>query len=180
MLQQQPPTDRLDRTILVTGATAPVGRAIVEQLHAGGHPVRALTRTPARAGLPDGVDVVAGDLGDAASLAAAFQDVGAVFLLAAVPGFAPTFLGAARAAGVGRIVFQSSGAVVDGCSEQPDAIAAFHADIEQQIRDSGLEWTFLRLAVESSGALYWAFDVPAQIRAGDVVRGPASEAAGTP
>lgn len=166
--------------ILVTAATAPVGRSIVEQLVARGYPVRALTRDPKKAGLPAGAEVVAGDLSDAESLAAAFQGVSAAFLLAVVPGFAPPFLKAAKKAGVRRIVFQSSGAIVDGTDEQPNPIAAFHYDIERQVRDSGLEWTFLRLEVASSDALQWAFDVPAQLKAGDVVRGPYAEAAGSP
>ncbi|HEX8037062.1 MAG TPA: NAD(P)H-binding protein [Ktedonobacterales bacterium] len=166
--------------ILVTAATAPVGRSIVEQFVAAGQPVRALTRDPGNAGLPLGAEVVAGDLSDAASLPAAFQGVSAVFLLAAVPGFAPAFLKAAKEAGVRRIVFQSSGAVNDDADEQPNPIAAFHYDIERQIREAGLEWTFLRLEVASADALQWAFDVRAQIKAGDVVRGPYAEAAGSP
>lgn len=166
--------------VLVTASTAPVGRSIVEQLVAMGHPVRALTRDPEKAHLPADAEIVAGDLGDAASLAAAFQEVSTVFLLAAVPGFAPAFLAAAKAAGVCRVVFQSSGAIIDDADKQPNPIAAFHADIEHQIRDSGLEWTFLRLEVASADALQWAFDVPAQLKAGDVVRGPYAEAAGSP
>ncbi len=166
--------------ILVTAATAPVGRSIVEQLVAAGRDVRALTRDPAKAGLPTGAEVVAGDLADAQSLSAAFKDVAAVFLLAAVPGFAPTFLKAAKAAGVGRIVFQSSGAVDDAADEQPNPIAAFHHEIERAIQQSGLEWTFLRLEVASADALQWAFDVPGQLKAGDVVRGPYGQAAGSP
>jgi uncharacterized protein YbjT (DUF2867 family) len=166
--------------ILVTAATAPVGRSIVEQLVASGRDVRALTRDPAKANLPAGAEVVAGDLADAPSLAAAFKDVTAVFLLAAVPGFAPTFLNAAKQSGVRRIVFQSSGAVDDTAEEQPNPIAAFHYDIERAIRESGLEWTFLRLEVASADALQWAFDVPGQLKAGDVVRGPYGEAAGSP
>ena len=166
--------------ILVTAATAPVGRSIVEQLVAAGREVRALTRDPAKAGLPAGAEVVAGDLSDPASLPAAFKDVSAVFLLAAVPAFAPAFLKAAKNAGVRRIVFQSSGAVVDDADEQPNEIAAFHHDIERAIRESGLEWTFLRLEVASADALQWAFDVPAQLKAGDVVRGPYGQAAGSP
>jgi uncharacterized protein YbjT (DUF2867 family) len=142
--------------------------------------VRALTRDPAKADLPVGAVVVAGDLSDPASLRAAFKGVSAVFLLAAVPGFAPMFLKAARDTGVRRIVFQSSGAVDDVADEQPNEIAAFHHDIERAIRESGLEWTFLRLEVASADALQWAFDVPGQLRAGDVVRGPYAAAAGSP
>jgi len=166
--------------ILVTAATAPVGRSIVEQLVAAGEPVRALTRDPDGAGLPDGAEVVAGDLADPATLPAAMAGVSAIFLLAVVPGFAPAFLAAAKEAGVRRIVFQSSGAVVDGVDEQPDDVAAFHAEIEDAIVASGLEWTFLRLEIASSNALHWALDVPGQVRAGDVVRGPYPDAAGSP
>src|SRR5215211_365706 len=166
--------------ILVTGATAPVGRSIVEQLVAAGRDVRALTRDPAKADLPAGAEVVAGDLSDPASLAAALKNVSAVFLLAAVPGFVPTFLQAAREAGLRRVVFQSSGAVDDAADVQPNAITAFHHDIERAIKDSGLEWTFLRLEVASADALQWAFDVPSQLKAGDVVRGPYAQAAGSP
>jgi uncharacterized protein YbjT (DUF2867 family) len=166
--------------ILVTAATAPVGRSIVEQLVASGQSVRALTRDPEKAALPAGAEVVDGDLSDTQSLAIAFKDVSAVFLLAVVPGFAPTFIKAARDANVRRIVFQSSGAIDDSTNEQPNAVAAFHHDIERQIRDSGLEWTFLRLEVASSDALQWAFDVPGQLKAGNIVRGPYAEAAGSP
>jgi uncharacterized protein YbjT (DUF2867 family) len=166
--------------ILITAATAPVGRSIVEQLVVAGREVRALTRDPVKANLPAAAEVVAGDLSDPASLSAAFKDVTAVFLLAAAPGFAPAFLAAAKAAGVRRIVFQSSGAVDDDAEQQPNAIAAFHHDIERQIQESGLEWTFLRLEVASADALQWAFDVPGQLKAGDVVRGPYGQAAGSP
>lgn len=163
--------------ILVTAATAPVGRAIVEQLVAVGTPVRALTRDPEKAGLPAAAEVVAGDLADAASLPAAFEGVEAVFLLAVVPGFTEGFLKAAREAGVRRIVFQSSGAID---THPASDIAAFHSDIEREIRESGLEWTFLRLSVSSADAIQWAFDVPGQLAAGDIVRGPYARAAGTP
>jgi len=166
--------------ILVTAATAPVGRSIVNQLNAVGRPVRALTREPAKANLPTGAEVVAGDLSDTESLSAAFRGVSSVFLLAATPDFAPGFLKAAREAGVRRIVFQSSGAIVDDAETQPNPVAAFHHGIERQIQESGLEWTFLRLEVASSDALQWAFDVPGQLEAGDVVRGPYADAAGSP
>ncbi|MBD8045378.1 NAD(P)H-binding protein [Arthrobacter sp. Sa2BUA2] len=67
--------------ILVTGATGHVGRHLVAQLHEAGHAVRALTRNPAKAGLPNGVEVVAGDLTDPTSLEAAFEGMDAVHLI---------------------------------------------------------------------------------------------------
>ncbi|WP_055588895.1 NAD(P)H-binding protein [Streptacidiphilus griseoplanus] len=166
--------------ILVTAATAPVGRSIVEQLLSAGHPVRALTRDAERADLPAGAEVVTGDLADPVAMRDALEGVTAVFLLAVVPGFAPAFLSAAREAGVRRIVFQSSGAVDDSAAAQPNEVAAFHADLEQAIRESGIAWTFLRLEMASANALQWALDVPGQLRAGDVVRGPYAAAAGSP
>ena len=166
--------------ILVTAATAPVGRSIVEQLVAAGVPVRALTRDAADTGLPAEAEIAIGDLHEPASLRAAMEGVTAVFLPAVVPGFAPDFLAAARDAGVQRIVFQSSAEVVDDASEQPNPIAAFHQEVEQAIRDSGIDWTFLRLDVSSADALQWAFDVPGQLKAGDVVRVPYPDAASSP
>ncbi|UCM90916.1 NmrA family NAD(P)-binding protein [Streptomyces marincola] len=68
-------------TILVTGATGTVGRHLVEGLHAAGHRVRALSRSPERAALPEGVEVVAGDLTDPGGLSAAFSDVTAVHFI---------------------------------------------------------------------------------------------------
>ncbi|MBC9717106.1 NAD(P)H-binding protein [Streptomyces sp. TRM66268-LWL] len=167
--------------ILVTAATAPVGRCVVEQLAADGIPVRALTRDPERAGLPPQAEVVQGDLADADSLKSALEGVDAVFLLAASPDIdAEVFAAQAEAAGVRRIVFQSSGAVRDGVAEQPNPVAGFHEGIERALAGSGVEYTFLRLAVESSGALEWSFDVAGQLAAGDVVRGPYADALETP
>jgi uncharacterized protein YbjT (DUF2867 family) len=48
--------------ILVTGATGNVGGAVVRELAARRAPVRALVRDRSRAGLPEGVDAVSGDL----------------------------------------------------------------------------------------------------------------------
>ncbi|MGH6655876.1 MAG: SDR family oxidoreductase [Actinocrinis sp.] len=166
--------------ILVTAATAPVGRSIVEQLVAAGEPVRALTRDVDNANLPPGAEAVAGDLADAAGMRKAMEGVSAVFLLAVVPGFAPAFLSAARDAGVRRIVFQSSGAIDDGLAQQTNQVASFHADLEKEIRDSGLGWTFLRLELASANSIQWALDVPGQLKAGDVVRAPYGEAQCSP
>ena len=49
-------------TILVTGGTGNVGRQVINQLLAAGAKVRAMTRNPAAANLPEGVEVMQGDL----------------------------------------------------------------------------------------------------------------------
>ena len=77
-------------TILVTGATGTVGRHVVGELVRAGHAVRALTRNPAKADLPEGVEVVAGDLAVPDSLTAAFDGVTAAHLINfAGEGYAP-------------------------------------------------------------------------------------------
>jgi uncharacterized protein YbjT (DUF2867 family) len=68
-------------TILITGATGTVGRHLVQQLADAGQAVRAQTRNPAPAELPAGVDVVAGDLTDPATLAGACDGVTAAHLI---------------------------------------------------------------------------------------------------
>lgn len=67
--------------ILVTGATGTVGRQVVSHLRERGVPVRAVTRDPASAGLPAGVEVVRGDLADPASLEPHLEGAELVFLV---------------------------------------------------------------------------------------------------
>ena len=67
-------------TILVTGATGHVGRLVVRGLT--GH-VRAVTRNPAKADFPAGVEVVQADLDDPASLP--FDGVEKLYLFAHPP-----------------------------------------------------------------------------------------------
>ena len=98
-------------TILVIGATGRVGRHVVEQLVARDAAVRVLTRDPAKAAFPTGVDVAKGDLLDIDSLRAAFVGVRTLFLLNAVTGDeftqAIVTLNVAREAGVDRVVYLS-------------------------------------------------------------------------
>lgn len=72
---------------LVTGATGTVGGAVVQELLAAGRDVRALVRDPDRAGklLPAAVELVAGDITDAAVCARAVDGCGAVFHTAGLP-----------------------------------------------------------------------------------------------
>lgn len=158
---------------LVIGATGHFGRQTVEELAAAGAPVRALTRTPERAGLPEEVDVVQGDLTKPDTLPAALADVEAAFLVLPYGMDVAPLLAAAGRAGVRRLVFLSSGAVVPGADRQPDVIAQYHRDVEQAIEASGIEWTFLRLLFPAINSLTFAMQLPG----GDVIRAPYTEAA---
>ena len=63
-------------TILVTGATGNIGRRVVDHLiDLGANDIRALTKNPVKANLPDGVTPVIGYLGDPESLRAALVGV---------------------------------------------------------------------------------------------------------
>jgi uncharacterized protein YbjT (DUF2867 family) len=98
-------------TILVTGATGRVGRHVVDQLVRRGQRVRVLTRDPAKADFPAGVEVAQGDLLDIDALRRAFKGVRALFLLNAVTGDeftqALVTLNNARESGVDRVVYTS-------------------------------------------------------------------------
>jgi uncharacterized protein YbjT (DUF2867 family) len=127
--------------ILVTGATGNVGRHVVRELLAAGQRVRALTRNPAAANLPDGVEVVRGDLGAPETLP--FEGVDRMYLFplayrVAEPGsFAEVdhvtgVVDLAREAGVGRIVTLSS--------LDPGQFEV----LEKEVEASGAEWTHVR------------------------------------
>ena len=98
-------------SILVTGATGTIGTQVLHHLRDADVPVRALTRSPASAHLPEGVTAVAGDLADPDSFRAALEGVSTLFLL--VPNVADEVTQAlqaltlAREAGVKGIVYLS-------------------------------------------------------------------------
>ncbi|WP_426502986.1 NAD(P)H-binding protein [Dactylosporangium sp. McL0621] len=152
--------------ILVTGATGTVGRQVVAQLLDAGVEVRALARAPEAARLPDGVEIIGGDLTEPATLRAAMDGVEAVFLIwpfSTAEGM-PAVLDAV-AQHARHIVYLSSAAVRE--HEQ---------QVEQLIEQSGLEWTFLRPHVFAANALRWA----GEIRTESVVRAPYGTAAMPP
>ncbi|GAA4531441.1 NmrA family NAD(P)-binding protein [Nonomuraea ferruginea] len=138
-------------TILVTGATGNVGRPLVERLLAAGHRVRALTRDPARANLPEGARAVAGDLADAGSLAAAFEGVTAAHLITfdgadhSPLANGPAIVAAAVEAGVRRVTVLQG-----GLSRSP---------LEEAVAASDLEWTFVGPVEFMSNVLEWAGSV---------------------
>ncbi|MEV5595867.1 NAD(P)H-binding protein [Streptomyces sp. NPDC052496] len=164
--------------IVVTGATGNIGRSLVGQLLAEGAPVRALTRDPDRAALPAGAETVRADLTDPASLGPALRDADALFLNLAAGGgdAARTVVEAAARAGVRRIVLNSSIAVTGGPEDEGNFLARMHGAVEEAVRASGLEWTFVRGGAYAANALQWA----EEIRESGVVRDPHPGAATSP
>ncbi|WP_455356890.1 NmrA family NAD(P)-binding protein [Streptomyces sp. SYSU K217416] len=137
-------------TFLVAGATGTVGRQVVAALREAGAPVRALTRQPGAATFGPGVEVVGGDLTDAASLASALHGVTAVHLINfGGDDYTPLENGGElvamiEAAGVRRVT------MLAGWSE---------STLEPAVRASGLAWTTVSPTEIMANALEWADEV---------------------
>ena len=146
-----------DKIIAVTGATGQQGGAVARKLLADGWKVRALTRDtnkPAAQELASlGAEIVAGDLENRAQLDAAFEGAYGVF---SVQNFWLPNVGfegeirqgknvadAAKAAGVGHLVYSSVGAAHRGMGQKH-----FESkwSIEQHIHSLGVPYTILRPA----------------------------------
>jgi uncharacterized protein YbjT (DUF2867 family) len=141
-------------TILVTGATGNIGRRIVDHLiDLGANDIRALTKNPAKAQLPDGVTAVTGYLGDPESLPAAFEGVEQMYL-APLPATLDVTLELATRANVQYVVALSGEA---HWQAHADAVAA-----------SGLVHTQLGPGEFLDNFAIWA----PQIKGTRTVRGP--------
>lgn len=133
-------------TILVIGATGNVGRPTIAGLLAKGRKVRALSRSKENlAKLPKGVEGCVSNLETGDGLAAACKGVDKLFLITS-NGETETQRGlnavkAAAAAGVKHMVFLSVG----NPGKEP-AVPHYRAKlpIEEAIRNSGADYTFLR------------------------------------
>jgi len=142
-----------DRTVLVTGATGRQGGAVIGHMFAKGWKLRALTRdpgSPAAQGLARrGVQVVKGDLEDAASLGPAISGMYGVYSVQdfwAVGAKREVLQGknladAAKKAGVEHFVYSSVGG-----AERNSGIDHWESKwvIENHIRSLGLPATILR------------------------------------
>ncbi|MFI6791002.1 SDR family oxidoreductase [Nonomuraea sp. NPDC050383] len=162
-------------TYLVFGATGNVGRRVAERLSWSGAAVRATSRRPESARLPEGVEVVAPDL----TAPGVLEDVEAVFLMWPFHSAeqAGPFVEAIKR-NVRRVVFMTGGGVRPGLppEEQPNPVARWHATVEHLIEQSGVEWTVLSPSTFMTNTLWWSD----QIRAGDTVRGAYGSVTMTP
>ena len=156
------------KRVLVTGATGNVGREVVTQLSAAGSRIRALSRRPQSANLPRDVEVVRGDLTAPDTLDDCLDDVDVVFLVWLAPLAAASAAIDRIAAHAERIVLLTSPhRTPHPFFQQPNALRAVHAGVEQLIEKSGVRWTFLRPGAFAINCRNWWAP---QIRNGDVVR----------
>jgi len=157
-------------TILVTGATGSVGRSLVDALVAGGEAVRALSRTPAGADLPEGVEVVGPDDGGL------FHEVEAMFVFPLADGV-DDLVSAAVGAGVGRFVVLSSlAAAVEFPRDRGSASATHHLAVERAVTARTDDWTILRPGAFANNLLAWAWT----IKSGAPIRAPHIHSAQAP
>ncbi|MET0133826.1 MAG: NAD(P)H-binding protein [Kibdelosporangium sp.] len=138
--------------IVVTGATGNIGRPLVRALAATGEKVTAVSRGVSAPDVPAGVRHQRGDLADPAGLKPALDGAETLFLLttgdfvSAGDNFGG-ILDTARSGGVRRIVLLSSQGV--GTRRHPP-------ELEDAVRQSGLEWTMLRPGGFDSNTFLWA------------------------
>ena len=132
--------------IMVTGSTGTIGKDVVKELRGMDARFRVVARDPEKARkLLGDVQIGRGDLGDRASLDAAFEGGTKLFLLG--PG-SPTqvpdqhnAIEAAKAAGITHVV-RSSAFVSDTGSTS--SLGRWHGQTDEELRRSGLKWTILQ------------------------------------
>ena len=156
-------------TILVTGATGAVGRRLVDALVHKGEKVRAVSRTPQKAALPDGVEVAGPEL-----TPELFDGVDRVFVF---PTTAEAVGDLVTAAGERRfVVFSSLAAAGELPREVRSSSYAHHRAIEQAVTSRTGEWTILRPGTFANNLLAWA----GPVKAGVPVRAPYLKSAQPP
>lgn len=156
--------------LLVLGATGGTGRLIVAQALARGYAVRALVRSPARAGALQGAELIVGNARDEAVLRRALEGCDAVVSALGTP-VSPwrevttlstatrALVGAMQAAGVKRLVCITGMGAGDSAGHggfafdrlvMPLLLRKVYADKDRQeaiVRASGLDWVLVRPAV---------------------------------
>ncbi|MGJ5820268.1 SDR family oxidoreductase [Paludibaculum fermentans] len=131
---------------LIIGGTGTVGSLVVKELLQRGAGVRVMTRSAEKAAsLPEGVEVVVGDMAAPETLPAAMAGAEALFLVTPV---APDEINqglaaveAARLAGIRYLVYLSIHKLETG-AHIPHFATKF--PIEYAVKNSGIEWTLIR------------------------------------
>src|SRR5438093_732306 len=132
--------------IVVTGATGNVGTSVVRSLLERGEKVRAFVRDPekARGMLGGETELSIGDFDDARAVAEALDGAERVFLSS---GEGPdkvrwekAVIDAAAKAGVGLVVKAST----MGADARSFSSLAWHGELEEALKSSGVPWTILQ------------------------------------
>ncbi|GAA3994346.1 NAD(P)H-binding protein [Streptomyces marokkonensis] len=145
--------------IVVTGATGNIGRPLTQALAGAGRQVTAVSRHAAA--VPNGVRHVMADLAEPAGLKPALTGAKSLFLLLSgdlhAAGANPAdIIAEAAACGVRRVVLLSTLGVV---TRPFGSTRIAMRELEDTLRESGMEWAILRPGGFASNALWWAESV---------------------
>lgn len=131
--------------ILVTGSTGLIGSEVLRLLSRAGVAARALVRDVSRVQALPGITWAEGDLAKPETLGSAFAGCTTLFLLTGnvvdAADLQRNAIAEARRAGVGHVVKLSA----FGASPHSNStIGRMHHQIEMEVQESGVPWTFLR------------------------------------
>jgi uncharacterized protein YbjT (DUF2867 family) len=132
--------------ILITGATGNTGLPLVKHLAAAGVPVRALIHSPAKKSLVEhkNVETIVGDFGIAGLIERALEGISRAYLVSPVSldqvKYQINFVNSAKIMGIKHLVKLSA---FGTAPDSPVGLLRWHAEIEEHIRKSGINYTFL-------------------------------------
>jgi uncharacterized protein YbjT (DUF2867 family) len=164
------------RTVLVVGGTGSIGRLVVARLVELGHAPRVLTRhlDRARSALPAAAELVSGDVGEPAAVAAALDGVDAVVMTHGAPygsgdyeavdyGAVPVVVTALGGRSVHVVLMSSIGVTGEGAARD---VLDWKRRGERVLRASGLPYTVVRPGWFDAGT---GREMRADLRQGDTV-----------
>jgi len=131
--------------ILITGASGSAGGAVLREVAGSGAEFRAMYRSKDDAAkAPAGTPTVIADFSDRASLGRALEGIERVYIVCApIPELVElegNMIDACQQAGVRHIVLNSA----FGAGDVPKSFPAWHFQVEQKLRNSGIAHTILR------------------------------------
>ena len=160
--------------IIVTGATGKIGGELIRLLSEAGSAVRALSRNPPAEVFINGVDWSTADLAERETLDSAFAGAEKLFLVTGnvenMVRAQKNAIAAASDAGIRHVLKVSA---LGASDHSKSVIGMWHYIVEEELKNSGLEWTILRPHVFMQNVL----DQRQAIREGGTVRSPAGDVA---
>jgi uncharacterized protein YbjT (DUF2867 family) len=163
-------TAPISSTLAVTGATGRLGGRVARRLNAAGASQRLVVRDPDRAPALADSEIAVATYADTDAVRRALDGIDTVFMVSGAEdsdrmSHHRSFVDAAVAAGVSRIVYTSFDGAAPDCTF---TLGRDHWATEEYIRASGLAYTFLR------DNIYLDF-MPLLVGADGVIRGPAGD-----
>jgi uncharacterized protein YbjT (DUF2867 family) len=132
--------------ILITGATGNTGFPLVMHLASEGVPVRALIHSPSKKSLVEqkNVEIIVGDFAIAGLVERALEGISRAYLVSPESPdqikYQINFVNSAKIMGIKHLVKLSA---LGTAPDSPVAVHRWHAEIEEHIRQSGINYTFL-------------------------------------